>query len=386
MSTPSGEQVAAQRTAKKMSQADLADVTGLSLSYIRKVEQGKRQLSDDARETIARGLNISADRLLDPGTTDSRVHAAIPAIRSVIATYDAPEDGRVRSLSDLRADVRRATQHRIASRYAELVNYLPDLISELSRAFLASHGGEREELAELLTSAYRCADAVAYKYGYFDLSGNIIHLMRLASAESSDPLLHATVAYVRTETFFATKNYQAGLRILEEAIDRGQALQGGESSAVLGSLHMRAGVIAGRGHNADHAYMHMAEADRIARKVRERVYLGTVFGPASVRIHDASLAVELGDGQRAVTAASEWKPPNALPAERRSHYYIDLAHAHLMCDQTRAAFEALRTARTIAPQHVREHPRVRAALRTLLLRHRSAPEALTRFAAWAKAI
>ncbi|WP_173130496.1 hypothetical protein [Kibdelosporangium persicum] len=58
--------------------------------------------------------------------------------------------------------------------------------------------------AALLTLALRAADGVAFKYGYVDLPARLIDLMRSAAQLAEDPLLLAAVAYVRTETFFAT--------------------------------------------------------------------------------------------------------------------------------------------------------------------------------------
>jgi hypothetical protein len=45
---------------------------------------------------------------------------------------------------------------------------------------------------------------VAYKFGYLDLSARIIDLMRVCALAVEGLLLVAALAYVRTETFFAT--------------------------------------------------------------------------------------------------------------------------------------------------------------------------------------
>ncbi|MDW4908825.1 hypothetical protein RB628_26660 [Streptomyces sp. ADMS] len=150
-------------------------------------------------------------------------------------------------------------------------------------------------MAGLLVRAYRSADAVAYKFGARDLSARLIDLMRWAVPAAGDPVLSASVAYVRTETFFAAHAYAAGLRALEHALDAAPAARTAPETAARGALHMRAAVIASRAHDASAATTHLDEARSLADQVPEDVYCGTAFGPDSVRIHEVSVAVSLGN-------------------------------------------------------------------------------------------
>ncbi|SDX60232.1 hypothetical protein SAMN05421504_103227 [Amycolatopsis xylanica] len=260
-----------------------------------------------------------------------------------------------------------------------------ELLSELGRAHLQARGQEREQITQMLTMAYRAADGVAFKFGYADLSARIIDLMRLATAESQDRLLAASVSYVRTETFFATGNLNAGGRALTKAIDAMPSSSLAAATATRGSLHMRAAVVAARAGKADEAHDHLDEARTAAADVSEGVYYGTAFGPASVKIHDVAVAVELGDSPTAVQRGGDWQPPRRLPAERRSHYYIDLAGAQLEVGRADDAYASLQLARQIAPQHTREHPRVRLALSALLRSRPTANADLKDFVTWAGA-
>ena len=170
--------------------------------------------------------------------------------------------------------------------------------------------------------------------------------------------------------------------MLQAAIDAAPAPADATARAAVGALHMRAAVAAGRNADPVSARAHLAEAKELARGVREGVYLGTAFGPSSYRIHEVAVATELGDGSTVLTAAREWKPPAEMPAERRSHYYIDVARAQLWQNLPDDALESLMVARRIASQHAREHPQVRDVLRSLLRRQRSDRNALLGFAEW----
>ncbi|MDH6137127.1 transcriptional regulator with XRE-family HTH domain [Kitasatospora sp. MAA4] len=385
-----GPRIATLRNARGLTQVELATKALVSPSMIRKVEQGRRAPGDDVLQAIAQALHTTADHLLEgPGHTDSRVHAAIPAIRSVIATYDLPDDVPVRPLSQLGTAVQVVVGQRLHSDYARLAAGIAPLLAELQCAVQLYQGADRQQAARLLTAAYRAADAAAYKHGHTDLSGRLVELIRWAAGIAEDPALTAVAAYVRTEVFFASGILPVGLRALQQAIDTAPAPATEQLQATVGALHMRAAVVAGRMRDPDTAHTHLTEAAALTAGIRERVYHGTAAGPDSLQIHRLAVAVELGNApglNSAIRAASSWQPPHNLPSERRSHYYIDLARAQMQLGRRDHAQESLQLARRIAPQHVREHGQVRAELATLVRLDRTRDEQLLAFARWARAI
>lgn len=306
----------------------------------------------------------------------------------MLATYDMPGDGPVRSLPELHAAVAETVSWRVAAQYLRLARRVPSLLGELSRALYLATGAERRRAAALLVAGCRSADAVAYKFGAHDLSARLVELMRRAAAEADDPLVDATVAYVRTEVFFAARAHAAGLRALEAALDSVPRSDDAGVVAALGALHMRAAVVAGRAGLADRAAEHLDEAHRLGDLVPEGVYLGTAFGPSSVRVHEVSVAVSLGDRhlQRALDIGREWAPPRSLPAERRSGFSIEMARAQLWKGLRDDAFASLKTARRLAPQHTREHPWVRQDIATLQRLRRAECDDLTNFVNWCHAV
>lgn len=412
------------RHAAGYTQETFADKLGVDRTTVGRWERGVQSPQPWQRPDLATALDISLDHLddllrrtkrhtnpsavlepfLTPGPSfsapladhqpgmvnvfsgDDAVHAAIPRLRRALDSIDLPDDGPTRSFAELAAEVAGMIEHRLQARYVEMAWRLPGLISELARAHADARHGARDT-AMLLTLAFRAADGVAYKFGYLDLSARIIDLMRVSALAAEDPLLVAAVAYVRTETFFATGDLASASRLLMAAADDLSADLGASASsaAAFGALHMRAAVVAGRAGKPDAAWDHLGEAHRAARQVPEGVYFGTAFGPASVRIHELAVAVELGDSPAAVERAASWHPPGHLPAERRSHYYIDLARAQLRLGHHQDAYLGLEAARRVAPQHVREHPQVRQTLSALLRTHGSPDDRLLELAAWARA-
>jgi transcriptional regulator with XRE-family HTH domain len=385
-----GLRIETARLASGLTRRELEDLSGVSYSTIRKVERAERSPGDGVLEALARALGRAPEDLLGgPGRTDSRVHEAIPALQRVIAAYDLPDDGPVRPFPELTAAVDLAVEDRVQSQYARLAEEMPPLLAELFRAVDQARGADRAQVARLLALAIRSADAVAYKYGYRDLSARLVELMRWAASIAADPALEAAAAYVRMEIYFSAGQLAPGLRSLRAAVDRMPAPTTEPLAAAAAALHMRAAVAAGRMRRPDEAREHLRDAEALSRRVREGLYDGTAVGPDSLEIHRLSVAVEVGeqeDLRAAVEAAARWAPPRDLPAERRSHYYIDLGRAQMTLGQPQHAKESLLVARQIAPQHVREHGQVRAELATMVRLSRGRDEQLLQFARWAKAV
>lgn len=379
-----GDRIAVFRKARRMTQGQLADTAAISISLLRKVEQGSRAATPSVLASIARALGVEDGQLSgDPWVDASRVHDAIPRIRHKMDSYDLPDDGPVQPLDTLRAATRQATVYRLESQYSRLAATLPDLLGELTRAAHSYTSQHQEETYGMLAMAYRAADAIADKYGYTDLSARAIELIRWAAAQTGDPLIGAMAAYVRTELFFSGQHPAAGLRSLDAAITSINPAASRDASAIYGSLHMRAAVAAAAIGLTGPAESHLAEAREMGKRVPDDVYYGTAFGPSSVRIHEIAAAAELGEAPAVLKLAQAWQPPATLTAERRSHYYIELARAQLWAGQRANVLSSLQAARSIAPQHVRCNAAVHKTAATLMRVQRHPPESLLSFAAWA---
>lgn len=368
------------------------DAGGTLLSLHTAAKQGQQEIrhrsSDGAfdysrhhvNNTFGRNAYIHSDGPSEPHKEARSISAYIPALRRALDSYESPEDRPIRSIEQLRPVVLSVIDKRLRSNYEELAREIPELLTELHRAIAGCRGVQRESFARLLFQVYRAADAIAEKHGYSDLSARIIELLGSVAVETGDELVQASGSYVRGEVFFSSGDLTTGRMMLERAAERIQVRHSDPAAATYGALHMRAAVMAARAGQAVLAKAHIDEARQVAVRVNEGVHLGTAFGAASVRIHRMSLAVELGDFGAALRIATGWRPPTNLPAERRSHFYIDLGRAYYAADQTERALDALHTAHRIAPEHVRAHPHVREMIEQMYIAgpgiHRTAWSAL----------
>ncbi|WP_129841620.1 helix-turn-helix transcriptional regulator [Streptomyces sp. RFCAC02] len=384
-----GRRIAYYRRISRLTQKQLAEAAGLGAGTLQKIERGARGASDAVLEAIADALGVNVERLhRDRDRAAGRIQEAMPHLRGLLAAYDDPDDGPVRELCVLRDAVAEAVQQRLAAQYVRIMRSGPDLLAELLRALAVVPARDRAEVAQLLVGASRAVDAAAYKYGAMDMSARLVDLMRWVAPQTHDPVTASTVAYVRTEVYFASRAHAAGLRSLERAIDASPSPGDARAAAARGALHMRAAVIAGRAGDSDAATQHMDQAFKLAARVPESVYDGTAFGPDSVRIHEVSLSVALGGVhlKRALDIGREWAPSRELTAERRSSFYIELARAQLWAGRPDSAFRSLEEARQIAPQHTREHRWVREDIGTLRRLRRTNAESLSKYAEWCAAV
>jgi transcriptional regulator with XRE-family HTH domain len=387
-----GARLRAYRTQAGLAQSQLGRVVHVSGTLIAKMERAERRPQPDVARRLDEALGAGGElvrlasdalefdlaerrietrpRRLDSGLgLISADGPGISALHRLADLYDLPDDGPVRGLAELRLATADLVDERLNSEYRQLLSTLPSLIPELTRALMQARTEQsRQELARMLVQAWRAADAVAAKLGLHDLSGRLIHIMGWAAAQTGEPFSVAATSYVRAESFFLGREPRAGRIMLERAADAVKARPSGRPKEMLaqyGALHMRAAIAAARAGLTQQAWDHLDEAKDTAAQVREGIWAGTAFGPESVRIHEVSTAVELHSPQIALQTASGWKPPESLPAERRSHFYVDLARAQFAIGLHDDVLETLRSAQRIAPQNVRVDPDVHSTLTAL---------------------
>ncbi|MFD6268153.1 hypothetical protein [Nocardia asteroides] len=99
-------------------------------------------------------------------------------------------------------------------------------------------------------------------------------------------------------------------------------------------------------------------------------------------IWSVALAVEAMDGAEALTRASTLVIPDGSPSERVGHHYIDLSRAYLLHGDRRRAFDALLSAKRIAPTQTRYNPMVHETIRAIARAEARAVDSVHGYAVW----
>ena len=391
-----GQRIADARKTQGLNQQQLADRGHVSVSLLRKVEQGSRDATPGLVAAVAKALAVETVTLTgqpydQQGHYPDRIHAHIPALRRALGYWDLAPSPPVppRPWRELLAEGRQAAAMRRDAQHASLAQRLPALLTEITAAAHQSTGPARDKWFGLLSVVLFAAHSVTYKTGYKDLSTVVESRLTWAAEHSSDPLLGALAAWTRTTSMLHHGSYDIGQRLLskvQDDIDPGGHADHRPALRVCGPLHLRSAILAARSGDGDTADSHLAEARAIANHLGDEDGDGgwhqLSFGPSNVGIHEVAAAVELGDGVKAVARARTLRLSAQVPRIRASHHYIDLSRAQLWSGDREAAMRSLYSAREFAPQQTRHHPTTHEVVRMLIRLQRRANEPLVQLASW----
>ncbi|MGH3625389.1 MAG: helix-turn-helix domain-containing protein [Sciscionella sp.] len=385
--------VAESRKLAGLTQTQLAMRANVSLSLLRKVEQGSKPASPAFVSTVARALNVGVAELLgQPFVRSTRdeheMHATIPPLRRELSAYcvQPDEEPQPRPLAVLAADVAEASRLRHAVNLAALGKALPGLLAELRAATWTLAGSEQEHAYWLLAETYYATSQTAYKLGYIDLASLAVDRYEWAAARCGDPLAMLVGDYQRAGEMISAADFSGAAKLLDRSRETiADQVKGADSPtlAMWGNLHLKSGLAAARDGDCATADAHLAEARETAERIgTDRDDYRLCFGPTNVGIWSVGLAVEAQDGTEAVKRAASFTPGASAPRERVGHHWIDLARGYLLHGDHERAVSTLMLAKQTAPQQTRYHPMVHETIRALArARRRSDPVA--RLAAWA---
>ncbi|WP_026876226.1 helix-turn-helix domain-containing protein [Jiangella gansuensis] len=372
-----GRRVAQARKRRGLSQRELARLLDRSETWLSQVERGVRKIDRmSVLERVAEVLEVPLAELAPDRPVVAAVHERpAPAVDLTLALSSSNAlaavlaDRSSANLQELTGSVDQAWALVHAAEYERVSDLMMRLLPELEFAARASDGEVQTAIYTALARTYHACAAVLSKLG--EPSGAWVSADRaIAAAErSGDALLMAEGAFRLALVFQSARLYDQVIQTASTAVDALSVRVDARDPAGIslsGSLVLQMAITEARRNNADQAYAHLAEAERLARSLgADRNDYGTEFGPTNVTLHQVTVAVELGDAGRALRIASDFDPADLSP-ERRSRYQVELARAHAQRRDAAAAVAAIREAYDIAPELVVGHPTVHALLSDLL--------------------
>jgi transcriptional regulator with XRE-family HTH domain len=388
-----GRRVAQLRRLRGLTQRQLAERAGVSLSLVRRVEQGQVPATPAFVGAVARALKSSPAELQGQpfrGATgeSDRAHESIGPLRAEVVMSRIPDDGIVpRPAAELRARVAAASQlaHRV--QLVRLGDDLPGLLSDLRTAAAHADSALGREIQAMLAETWGNARMIARVLGYPDLAQSMAERYGQAAERSGDPYAIAIGTSLRAAELIQVDRGQAAARLLDaarEAIGEPDGSGPPEAWAAWGWSHLQSALAAARGAgDAVTADAHLAEAARaVGHLPADADHYRMTVNRVNVAIWSVGIAVELGDGAKAVRRASGMRGFAGVTPNRVSHHYIDLARGHLYAGDRNAALVSLLTARKLAPQQTRYHPQVRETARMLARLERRRTDSLAALTSW----
>src|SRR5262249_38798236 len=170
----------------------------------------------------------------------------------------------------------------------------------------------------------------------------------------------------------STNRLEPAMRLVESGAEylEGEIAGDNTNLSVYGMLFLAGSMAAARFGDGSKTADYLDEANNAAQRLGGNAnHLWTAFGPTNVAIHPVNTAAELGDNQTLLGWGITLKT-DAVPAERRARYLMDVARTHSLIGNREDALGAIIAAERIAPEQVRQHYLSRKVVAALI---RSAP-------------
>ena len=375
-----GRRIAKYRKLRRKTQRQLAQLAGVGLGTLEKVESGHADPSNVWVGYIANALDIDSSLLWGEDSAPPRLDGIIPVVRRVLAATDLPSAVDPEPIDQLRPQVWQLMTWRHEAAYEKMAASLPALVDQL----LVATDRDGVEAFSLLTYAYRAANTLSHKLGHHDLSMLATDRMEWAAANSEDQLLLATTRYVKSAALARIGASAQAIQLTDRTIADVEPLATDmPGAAVLCALHMRRAGLAATAWNADDTDTHYGEAAALASRTGDRQVMGTVVGPTNLKLWELASAVDLGRVGEAKKIAESVNLAGGLPPERVAHYWLDLARAHLAAGNPDAAVDSLQEAKMAAPGYFQRARGVKSAIETTTAQHRRGSKKLRALAAYA---
>jgi transcriptional regulator with XRE-family HTH domain len=362
------------RTWRGLSQEAVAGLAGFNKSYISMIESGQKHVDKRSTlEALASALRVAPSELANTsfpaGSPEAEdVERSVAALRLALADAEIgePVDVPVQPWPEVSARLAQVEPLRSRAEFLELADLLPGLILDL-HAHLP--GPQRTDALVGLVDCYSGAQSAAKRLGVPDLAQVASRHVRDVAAALSGPQWAGLAAWQRANAIASASRERSLAVAVRGANDIAGHLDDPEVTEVYGALHLVAALATLTLGRADTAADHVAEASEIARRPGITGTFGQLwFGPGNIDIWRTTLAVEAGDGGRAVEIARQVDLTTLPPAPtRRAAWQIEIGRGLAMERKTRReAVEVFKRAEDLSPQQFRTNVFAREAVGDLL--------------------
>jgi len=381
-----GQRIAAHRTRRGLTQEELAGLTGISLSLMKKIESGDRPVTRFSTLVLfAQVLRVKDLRELTgvplPLVPDGvRGHPAAGAVRAAMTDYARP-GGEPPALDRLAERIEQTWEIWQAPspwRYAQVGQNLPDLIRDIQRAVRLHRYDARRQALRQASKLYQLVRTWTKRVGEHELSWLAADRAVSAALEADDPDLAGAAAWNLAMILSAKGHTEQARAIVYQAIDELTPFMTDAAAprlAVWGGLHLMGATEAARDDKAAEAQRLLDEAAPVAGRVGETNHFRMVFGPTNLMVHRVSTYVELGRTRDALDLAERVSVTEVPAVERRLTYHLEAARCYARKRNDIAAVHMIQHIHRESPEELRYNVLARETLRELMRRAKPAVQA-----------
>ncbi|MEU6460301.1 helix-turn-helix transcriptional regulator [Streptomyces sp. NPDC046976] len=336
---------------REIRQADLAEMTGLSIVTIQKAEQDKA-LSLPTLLAIADALGVDTSVVLGQQAPRRALERGDRLmIRDLSrAVHDTaagilPGDAEPVPLGDLELTTARCWDLYWKGQYIEAGAVVAPFLVAAATHLHERADGERASAWGVLSDAYRLAGYVANLMGARDLAYASIGHAQNAAERAADDMRVALVGSGRSWVYLRDARLPEALKLAEKSaadIEPRFSKASLEELTAYGSHVNFAAVVASRmgdkARAADFLSQSHATGARMGQEVRAH---GTLFGPVSATTQAVGINVALGQTGKALTLIDSIRDVSTLTQAARNRYAMDKALAHADAKQWDKSLDTL---------------------------------------------
>ena len=376
-----GETVARYRYRRRMTQEQLAEAAGLSVSAVKAIERGSRGGRMATLHRLAAALGIRTSDLLVPATGASVVGETEPdallAIRQVLTPPLArlPDPGRPPTPEVWRDTLRYAERLYDEGEYDAALAAVPVLLNE-ARALAEADPARLNALAH----AYLYAAQILTQIRRLDLANHALYKAMELARTLSDEVLAAGTVMVQCWTLLLQRRLPEVEQLAlstAELVEPRMSDPASPKLATWGWLMMRASAAAIRDARNDDSEQYMLQAHAAAARlgdapgqvarIQQQLPLGVRgFSAATVAYKDVENAVLAGEPEQALDLSSRVPPSEITTTNNLDRHRLDVASAQLAVRKPADAVETLLTVRQSSPEWLRRQGYARDLVRQLV--------------------
>jgi transcriptional regulator with XRE-family HTH domain len=327
-----GERVAKLRRQRHLTQPELAELSGVSVDLIRKLEQNQRRSTRLASlQALANALDVQVSALLDgPTASDaSNPGAGIGELRRALTPTDRIRLDELPTQAEIRASADEAWRLHQSGDYVLLARVLPGLIDG---ARISAQEEPGDDAYRLLAEAYQLSAMLLLGVRSEDLACVAADRLQAAAGQVGDLPTSARAADTWAWIYSRQGRLDDAQDVTLKAADEAEPVRFGAASpedlSVWCGLLQRGAMVASRKDDVGMVDDLINLAGAVGRRIGEdRIDQWTVSGPTNVAMHAVRSAVELGDPRKALRLAEDVPKSASLPAAWWTRHLLDVAHA-----------------------------------------------------------
>jgi transcriptional regulator with XRE-family HTH domain len=343
-----GERIQVLRERKGLSRPVLAGLVGMSASWLKGIEQGRRlpprlPVLVKLAEALAVGdvtilagtdMDIGSGRVLPVASFARIPHDAVPAIRDAVREPMLTVPGDPVSVEALAGRVAGAwvLWHASPNHRTDVGRVLPALLTDARAAARTADGPDRRVASALLADVYALVQHVIVWASEAELTWTVADRAMSAAHAADTPAALAGAGWTLGMVHRSAGDTDGALALADEALTilAPHREHGSDDlNGLAGSLMLHAALTCARVGREGDAWRYWDQASAVAERLPAGYYHPwTMFGTANVALHAVSINADLSKPGTARSQAEQIDPEQIPSRERRGRLGVEIARSY----------------------------------------------------------